>query len=459
MSKQIAYVPLSSIDKLEIRVTNCKKSMAQVKYESGADYVLNGGMWTWSTNIACPHLVVDGRRISSDPKPTWWDSFGYSWDVGPDISLESSATAIGKSKNFISCSCLIGPWGPVEKISYSAKGQGGVAGRSAIGLKDGTLCLYCSSDNSKDAKTPEQLRDELHSLGWDSAVMLDGGGSSQCNFNGQTIKSDRYVHNWICVFKKKDADNQPTKEDQHMKKVCLDPGHGPGCVNGSPDGSYKEDKFAWDLCSRVKLLLEKYSDVSVVLTRGESGYPSLTDRATVSNNNNVDAFVSVHSNATGSGGWNDASGLMIYTSQGPMSADRNVLAADLIAQFKAAGVSVRENPILHEGYTVLVKTNAPAVLIEYGFHTNKTDVEKLNNDTYRDTLADATAKGICQFLNVEYKKQPDTTQPTDSNKPSEWAEASWEKAVKLGIFDGTNPLNPLTREQAASVLDRLGLLD
>jgi N-acetylmuramoyl-L-alanine amidase CwlA len=41
---------------------------------------------------------------------------------------------------------------------------------------------------------------------------------------------------------------------------------------------------------------------------------------------------------------------------------------------------------------------------------------------------------------------------------SSWAKASWEKAVKKGIFDGTDPRGTLTREQAAVILDRLGLL-
>lgn len=42
--------------------------------------------------------------------------------------------------------------------------------------------------------------------------------------------------------------------------------------------------------------------------------------------------------------------------------------------------------------------------------------------------------------------------------PSDWAGNAWDKATKAGIFDGTAPQNPLTREQAAQVLDRLGLI-
>lgn len=42
---------------------------------------------------------------------------------------------------------------------------------------------------------------------------------------------------------------------------------------------------------------------------------------------------------------------------------------------------------------------------------------------------------------------------------AKWAKESWDKACAKKIFDGTQPHGPLTREQAAAVLDRLGLLD
>lgn len=41
---------------------------------------------------------------------------------------------------------------------------------------------------------------------------------------------------------------------------------------------------------------------------------------------------------------------------------------------------------------------------------------------------------------------------------SNWAKKSWDKAVEKGIFDGTMPRGNMTREQAAVVMDRLGLL-
>ena len=46
-----------------------------------------------------------------------------------------------------------------------------------------------------------------------------------------------------------------------------------------------------------------------------------------------------------------------------------------------------------------------------------------------------------------------------SKKPtSEAHNAAWSKAKRKGVLDGTRPKDPLTREQAATVLSRLGLL-
>lgn len=40
-----------------------------------------------------------------------------------------------------------------------------------------------------------------------------------------------------------------------------------------------------------------------------------------------------------------------------------------------------------------------------------------------------------------------------------WSAAAWDKAKAAGVFDGTAPQAALSREQAALVLDRLGLLE
>ena len=245
MSKIITYVPLSSVERIELRVTNCRKTLSQVKAETKAHYVLNGGMWN-PDGTPCPLLKVGGAMLSGTP----WRPMGYAWDKGPDIRMTSE---YGGAANFIAVTALVTSGKPVDKPSYGSA-QGGKRGRSAIGLRGGSLALYCSGDGTGDAATPETLRDELAGLGWASAVMLDGGGSSQCDFGGERITASRKVHNWICVYLKQAEQTPPEEEDKPMSKYTVTPSIGVNIRSGPGTGYGKAGAYP---CGAVVDVLEK----------------------------------------------------------------------------------------------------------------------------------------------------------------------------------------------------------
>jgi N-acetylmuramoyl-L-alanine amidase len=185
--------------------------------------------------------------------------------------------------------------------------------------------------------------------------------------------------------------------------VCIDPGHGPGCANKSPDGSYEEQEFAMDLANRIAALLRSHG-VQVTLTRSAQDYPSLRSRCQTANAiPNLALFVSIHSNAAGNHGWYQASGHMVFTSQEGKTAKRNQAAGSILKQWKDAKIPLRGNGLVHYGYTVLTGTVAPAILLEHGFHTNQEEVTLLKNEAYRDYLAEADCKGILTFLGLPWK--------------------------------------------------------
>lgn len=190
-------VPLSDIDRIQIYANTAKKSLTSIQAETGADYIINGTLFNMRTYVPNCHLRADGVTLCSPA----YNVYGYAWDVGPDISMELLPNG---RRNYIACTPLIVNGKPMDKLTYD-DGQGGKRGRSAIGIKDGRLALYCTRDGGSMERTPEALRDDLVSAGWDSAVMLDGGGSSQCNFAGQTVTSSRAVHDLILVYLKKEA--------------------------------------------------------------------------------------------------------------------------------------------------------------------------------------------------------------------------------------------------------------
>ena len=79
-------------------------------------------------------------------------------------------------------------------------------------------------------------------------------------------------------------------------------------------------------------------------------------------------------------------------------------------------------------------------------------------DTFRQDVANRM-KGEEDVTQEQFNQMMEsylTQQRT--RETSEWAAKAWEKAKTAGVFDGTSPQGPLSREQAALVLDRLGLL-
>lgn len=191
------------------------------------------------------------------------------------------------------------------------------------------------------------------------------------------------------------------------KKVVLDPGHGVETAGKrSPDGTYFEHEFALDMAQRVKAILERH-EVEVVLTREDEHDISLSERVWISNANDPDLFVSLHSNAAGSGAsWMNARGYGIYTSVAGEGAGRNKAARAILARAQEANIHLWGGGLHHNNQLyVLAKTTAPAVLIEHLFHDNQEDTALLKSDFYRDKLAVADAKGILDYLGISWQEK------------------------------------------------------
>ena len=188
-------IPLSNIQKIQIYVNTAKRSLSAIQAETGADYIINGTLYNMRTFEPNCHLKADGQVLC---KPNY-SVAGYAWNDGPDISMDTLPDP--SQRNYIACTPLVVAGRALPELTYDS-GQGGKRGRTAIGIKGDRLALYCTRDGGTMVRTPEVLRDDLTAAGWESAVMLDGGGSSQCYFKGDTIKSTRAVHDLILVYLK-----------------------------------------------------------------------------------------------------------------------------------------------------------------------------------------------------------------------------------------------------------------
>lgn len=188
-------VPLSKIQRMKLVTTNCRKTVAQVKAETGCQYVINGTLFKFGNAKPLCVYRADGKTITKDKYKYWC----YAWDEGRDIKMVHSDD-IGKYDYAFACVTLIKD-GKKANLIYNDE-LGGKRGRSAIGIdKNGNLVLFCSADGTGYAMTPETLAEYMLSVcECKSAIMLDSGGSSSCDFNGQRVTTSRKVANYICVW-------------------------------------------------------------------------------------------------------------------------------------------------------------------------------------------------------------------------------------------------------------------
>lgn len=177
--------------KVSIYVANCKKTIDEVKAITGADEIINGGLF--DTKPRC-WLKVSGTLLASDQYSYW----GYGWNDDGKLVMDSTIN-IGRYQNFIACVALARNGKPEPPIY--GKELGGKRGRTAIGLlADGRVLTFCTKDGTAETYTPETLQAELLSRGCVSALMLDGGASSQGIFPNGRVSANRKVHNFICIW-------------------------------------------------------------------------------------------------------------------------------------------------------------------------------------------------------------------------------------------------------------------
>lgn len=231
MSKYISSVPLSFISKLQIYINRGRKGLSVIKRETGADYVLNGGFFNadWTP---CALLKVDGAMRSKAP----WRKEGFGWITPQDFRLTDQYES---TDNFITCITLLNSKKRCNLSNLSPEVDG-ARQRSAIGLMGDKLVLYCTDEGT----TPGALQRELEKLGCTDAVMLDGGGSSQCDFGGKQIKAARVVHNLLLVYTKKTGE-APEKGDRPVgRQYKVTPSVGVNIRSGPGTGYSKVGAYA-----------------------------------------------------------------------------------------------------------------------------------------------------------------------------------------------------------------------
>lgn len=172
--------------------------------------------------------------------------------------------------------------------------------------------------------------------------------------------------------------------------IILDPGHGADDVGCSYDGINEKD-INYDIALRLEKLL-KESGYKVILTHDDSEYASPYARAKFANRKGGNLYISIHQNAADN---TDATGIETwYSIRNP----RSILLAEMIQDRLIGDTGAEDRRAkLTNGLIVARETKMPSVLIECGFLSNKHERNMLNDENYRQKIAQSIAQAVDDF--------------------------------------------------------------
>lgn len=187
-------------------------------------------------------------------------------------------------------------------------------------------------------------------------------------------------------------------------KICLDAGHY-GKYNQSPaNKTYWESDFSWKFHLLLKAELEAYG-ITVVTTRAEQS-KDLGLEARGRKAAGCDLFLSLHSNAIGSG---------VSSTDYPLACccvagTADILGLDLAETVQRTMQTVQKARIIKkkgsggDWYGVLrgaASVGVPGILLEHSFHTNARATEWLLNDDNLRRMAQEEARVIAEAYHIK----------------------------------------------------------
>jgi N-acetylmuramoyl-L-alanine amidase len=176
--------------------------------------------------------------------------------------------------------------------------------------------------------------------------------------------------------------------------IVIDPGHG-GDDWGATDGN-KEKDAVMAIGLTVAKILEAHG-LKAILTRNGDYFIGLDRRVEIARESKADLFVSIHANYFER---EEAMGVETY-SYGSGSRLAEAIQRSIISRLALVDRGTKTARFL-----VLRKSTIPAVLVETGLISNKLESAMLATPEYHNRMADAIARGILQYLGIEYKVVP-----------------------------------------------------
>lgn len=271
--------------------------------------------------------------------------------------------------------------------------------RTAVGQKvDGNIVLVVVDGRSSAnaGVTGKELAEIMLELGCVNSINLDGGDSSEMIVDDKIINkpsggSERPIGAALVVY----------EEVETLKTVYL---ASSVQKNNIGVGNYGNEM---DRCFELADLLQPLLEYNGIKVYRNTKTMSLWDAINDGNTKKPDIYVSLHTNARGSGVKTKVRGGSVYCylisgrKTNSQILGECVLEELLRFNYKfSTGIMDGVKPKLAE----IISTNPTSCIVEHIFHDDPDDVELFINNMHK--FAEADAKGICKYFGIEYKQPP-----------------------------------------------------
>ena len=197
--------------------------------------------------------------------------------------------------------------------------------------------------------------------------------------------------------------------------VVVDAGHG-----GKDSGAYRrygppEKMVALDVAQRLKQKLRE-SQIKTVMTRDSDVFIPLNDRVAMENKQKNAVFVSIHFNDSRK---RKTRGFETYYHSGASFDMANRIQQKLMTIPNSANGGVHT-----ANFRVLRLANCPAVLVECGYLSNRSEGNQARDWEYRELLADRIAEAIVEQRYGAGVYQPSPQIAAQLRPPAEPASSS-----------------------------------
>lgn len=187
---------------------------------------------------------------------------------------------------------------------------------------------------------------------------------------------------------------EPAERKPGSRLIVLDAGHG-GRDQGTSSGEILEKDINLAMAGRLAELLEEAGE-TVILTREDDTKIGLEDRAAFANEKEADLFVSLHCNYCEEDP--GVHGLECYYRE---DSEEGENLANRIVEAMESGEGIDSRGMRTANFRVLCRTDMPAVLVEMGYLSNRSERGKMTDEDYQKLLAEKLAEGILAYQPAE----------------------------------------------------------